>query len=280
MADRWQSEATASIRSWGFNTYKSPDMRYDKYGRPLFQSTPGTPDLFVFRGGRMTYVEVKDGYTNFPFNNFEQTKKDYIAKYCQAAPYGIEVWLWLALGSGSPNYKPEKSPRITWLVPIAEWYKVEEIIKPHQLSLPYRVGKGYNTVMQNNRFDAVTLLEKFMLKWKGAGLWALPDTHPFYNMYVNQPPLPLYELEASKNVRVQSHPAPAAGNHAGSRRQLASNGSHSQKHVTRRTGILPAGYIEGIVPTQSEGYARRTLQYMDYPQSFTVDTAIGKWCPI
>jgi hypothetical protein len=199
MADRWQGEATKSVRSWGFNSYKPPDAREYKWDPKkktlVLPDEPGKPDMMVWRGGRMGVIEVKDGYDAFPFANFEENKRDYAAKWCMAAPYWIQYWVWLCLGVGQPQWPAEKQPRRTWLIPLQEFYAVEELLKPHQLSIPYFAGKGRLRILQDNQWDAIHLFQEFEVQWNKNGFWRLPTKHPFYRLYVEPEPLPMYERE-------------------------------------------------------------------------------------
>jgi len=245
---------------WGFNTFKNPDIRYDKWGKPLFQGEPGKPDMDVWGGGRFTMIEVKDGYDSFSFNNFEQNKREYIAKYCTPAPYLVQVWIWLSLGNGYPNWKPEKQPRFTWLIPYQEWLKMEERVRPYQATLPYLAGRGYGLEMQAQKLDAVHIFERFVLQWE-KGVWQLPHTHPFYKMYIEAEPVPFYQTEENPQNAKRFNDNRSRG----SRRDVFGNLEYNfglrrcfAGTTPEGTGIIFAGQHERSFKTFNVGFARFT----------------------
>lgn len=281
MADKWQSEATKSLRSWGMNTFKPPDFSYTKYGQNRFQETPGRPDLMCWRGGRMTMVEIKDALTAFPFANFEQTKRDYAAKYCYSSPYNIDVWIWLCLGTGQPQWKPEKIPRLSWLIPLVEWYKVEEKVKPHQLSLPYRVGRGYNKIMQELKLDALNLLKNFTLEWKGSGIWTLSLKHPFSELYLSPQALPMYKQEDTPNVGINGHnDTTNIGNNDSSGRQRKDTGRNPKTNAAVRTSDIHARQYTWPLRAEYEDFPSRPHAHVDRLQQRIMDIRVGEWSPI
>jgi len=183
MADTYQPEVTRSIRSWGFWTLKPTDA-YQAFGgkkkRLVKPDEPGRADMIVTRGHRVCYVELKDATQGFAFTDFEQNKR--VWTRLMQDRFGASIWLFLILGIDPPNRNREKYPyaRRAWLLPIETLFRMETMIP--QKTLPMIASKGYNTMMQKNKMDAVHLLADYELPW-GKGNWLLPENHCFRSFF-------------------------------------------------------------------------------------------------
>lgn len=180
MADNNQAEATRDLRAAGMGTYKPPDVLRNRWGQPLFQDSPGRPDMFVFRGEKMTFVEVKNGAEGFEMKRMQRNKIDYYHQYI--VPIGMRMWLWLTIGTGQPHWNPSKMPRKTWLLPFEVYLATEAKIAPHNGILPYLVGKNHKLILRQNQWDAIHLFAEYELHWQSR--WVIPDTHLFHRLYL------------------------------------------------------------------------------------------------
>lgn len=169
MVDKGQGQATNSLHSWGFWTYKVPDL-WDNGGKS---------DSFVFYDGRAVFVEVKNAPSAFSFKKWRGNQRHWAKEMCRV--YNMDYWLWLELGKATRTAK--EKPKRAWLLPFEVFEWVESLIQPYQDSIPLEATKK---AMKALHLDALHLLNPFNLPW-GRGSYTLPLDHPFYLAY--RPPM-------------------------------------------------------------------------------------------
>lgn len=180
MADRHADEATRSLRKVGFGVRADPTAKY------ATQDENGRADLMIVRAGKGAYVEVKSGLDSFDLRSWRENQRQWWTEYCKPEPFSMELWFWLNIGVHPPSYNPEKySPRKAFLFPVEAYLEVEAKIVPYQFTLPYLAGTGYRKEMQEQKLDALTLLDQWKVTWSGNGTWAIPDSHPFSSAYLS-----------------------------------------------------------------------------------------------
>lgn len=176
----------------------------------------GRADMFAARNGKAVNIEAKQGSTGFMMSNWRENQREW-ARWTSGHPFNITYWIFLTLGEHPATYNPEKYlPKKTWLLPFNVMIDAENKIIEYQKTLPMRVGKGMNKVMQEKKLDAITLFSKYELVWSGAGtlvkpewmmrieelenvgktqevierskmyggFWVAPKTHLFYQMFI------------------------------------------------------------------------------------------------
>jgi hypothetical protein len=136
---------------------------------------PGRPDLVVMNPkGPGYYVEVKalnvGKATAFPFSSIYASQKRWLDAWEEVCPG--HAWL----GIGVCGIKE----REMYLLPWPAWWAIEEEVSIYQASLPYVVGDGYLTEMQELGLD-FRLLQLYRLervpkkeRLTGESGWKLP----------------------------------------------------------------------------------------------------------
>lgn len=119
----------------------------------------GRPDLIVMNPwGSGYYVEVKSmnlkRSTSFSFSDIYDSQRRWLSMWESLRPFGS----WLGMGVYGDG------PRSMYLIPWPEWLAVEERVSPYQNSLPWRVGPGYKTELQDECLDFRLLREYKMLR--------------------------------------------------------------------------------------------------------------------
>jgi len=134
---------------YGYWVHHIPDVKGSK--------RPGIPDLIVMNpSGPGIYIEVKAmrvrRQTAFDFSLIEESQRRFLASWLDVRPGGS----FLALGTIGER------PRQIFLVPWDKWLGVEGIVSEYQNSLPFEVGPGYRTEMQEGKLD-FSLLNKYAM---------------------------------------------------------------------------------------------------------------------
>lgn len=178
MADRSQAKVTRALRNAGFWTFKAQDAVWTKgfAGKKLaLPEEPGKADLIVARNGVMIFVEVKDAGLAFPFASWRDNQREWARATWD--DFRLDYALAITLGTDPPNRDPERyAPERLWIVPRFCYESIEALVEPYQSSLPYRVGPGYNRVLQDNNYDAVHLFADYALTWE-KGVFTFPRDH-------------------------------------------------------------------------------------------------------
>lgn len=170
MADKFAPEVIRSLHAWGFDTRTDPTAKY------ATQDSPGRADVMAGYGGKVAYIEIKNGGASFDFGEWRENQRLW-ARWCKHV-LKCEYWLFLVMGTDRPNARSGR-PRKAWLLPADKMLEVEKTLTVVQTSLPYAAIKGYSKILQENRWDAINLLVDYELPWS-KGYYALPQAHPFY----------------------------------------------------------------------------------------------------
>jgi hypothetical protein len=138
---------------------------------PVDVEPGGQPDYMVLMPPFGFFVEVKSAENNFSFSELTPKQREWLAEFCDIS------WLWLFMGT---SINARVNPRRAWLVPWRKWLGVEARVAPHGLK-----GLPYDTPHRREHRDlglsACHLLRRYALTWNGAGLWDIPERHPFWS---------------------------------------------------------------------------------------------------
>lgn len=127
-----------------------PDIPGDKQ--------PGRPDLVVMNpNGPGYYVEVKALNLNrdksFAFSSITEGQRRWLDTWQAVCTHPIGSWI--AIGVYQKRHE-------IYLIPWSRWARLENDVRPYQDSLPYAVGPGYLTELQNLKLD-FRLLDEYKL---------------------------------------------------------------------------------------------------------------------
>lgn len=126
-----------------------PDIPGDKQ--------PGRPDLVVMNPkGPGYYIEVKafspEKKKSFPFSDITDGQRQWLTIWEEQRPHGS----WLAIGAYWTRHE-------IYLIPWLYWQAIEDVVSRYQNSLPYKVGPGYLTELQEQQLD-FRMIEQFKLR--------------------------------------------------------------------------------------------------------------------
>lgn len=228
MADANHSDATLTLHYHGFIVRSDPTSKF-------LVEEPGRADIHAVRGGRAVAIEVKDGKRSgdnagFDMSEWRENQREWAELYCEAPPFSTPYWLWIRIGAHPPHYDPAKyNPKITWLIPRNEFLKAESKLKGIQNVLPYKARPGLRKEIQENKLDAINLFSGWELTWmkKGSvikpqwygdsageefskGMWVIPETHPFYEMFIGTSPIVYKHRRMTHGRRLQEQYSEAA----------------------------------------------------------------------
>jgi len=184
MADKYAHEGKRTLWQYGFAIRADNTTPYATSFEGRDEN--GRADWLVARNGRAFYIEVKYAKTAYRFNQWRENQRQWYEAYCKPSPYNMELWFLLFMGYQPPHYNPDKYkyPRKAWLFPAEKMIEVEAIVLPIQGALPYRASSGMRKQIQQNQYDAVTMLSEFALEWSGNGTWAIPKGHILSKIYL------------------------------------------------------------------------------------------------
>lgn len=166
MADRNHSFAIQMLHYYGFLTRSDPTIANVAFGRA---------DICALQNGKAVNVEVKCGSVTFDLRNWRDNQRRW-AEMSQAYPYNVPYYIFLTMGTHDADYNKEMyDPKRSWLIPSQYMLHIIEIITPIQNTLVYRIKKGINKRLQDNSYDAITLLKKYELIWAKRGSIQRPD---------------------------------------------------------------------------------------------------------
>lgn len=187
MADKYANEVKTAFNMQCYISRADPTEKFATAGEN------GRSDLVVLKNGRGVAVEIKSGKTGFNFTDWRSNQREWASKYC--AMCGVPYFIWLNLGEARQKSDLDRGKllRRAWLIPEKIFLEAEDKIKAVQTTLPYQVGKGYNTFLQENKLDAITLFKDFELSWSKLVIpwnkaqakycWVIPTDHPFYKFF-------------------------------------------------------------------------------------------------
>jgi hypothetical protein len=170
MRDKWQEEATRTLRACGFVPIKLPDYHFDSRGKKVYPN-PGRPDtFFAGRGHHGGFVEVKTGrgehHQRFDFKEWREDQRTWY--YQEALPYQASYWLFIVLGE---RVNGKEYPRIAMLITAERLLQIEQ--QANKKSLSYE--------------EAVNLDGgHWLLTWAGDNIWDVPAKHPFAKKHIQQ----------------------------------------------------------------------------------------------
>ena len=213
MADKNAHYCTRMLHHHGFLTRTDVTAQFIGHDK---KDDIGRADMFAARGGKAVNVEVKRGISGFLMTEWRENQRKW-AEWSSQPPFCVPYYLYLTIGTHPPTYNPlNYLPRKSWLIPFKVVLQAEEKIVAYQKTLPMRVGKGMNKTMQELKLDAITLFEKYELKWeaqnalekpewmwrvdelessgkttavverskKYGGFWIVPESHVFYREFI------------------------------------------------------------------------------------------------
>lgn len=154
-----------------------------------YATDPGSADILCAVNGFSACIEVKTGNGNIPFAGWRDNQRGWAEQWCRAL--NTEYWIWW----GVRNLPPDKTTG--YLIPYTEQLFLENMIRPVQASLPYKVEAGMSKILQEKRWDCTNLLGDFETpiysevlgldkngKRRHAYYFDLPETHPFRLHYM------------------------------------------------------------------------------------------------
>lgn len=189
MADIYQKEITKMLHEYNIFTRYERALPTIRDGRVISWQTPTrrSPDL---TGGlvHQIHVEVKTGTNEtFCFPSWQDGQREYAEEW--RLKRGCEYWLAIVVET---KHSPNRVKRAAFMVPYPIMIQTEEIFSGIQKSIPYKALKRMNKLVQDRNLSMERLWLDFMLDWIPGNGWALPESHPFAKMYLNQKPY-LYE---------------------------------------------------------------------------------------
>lgn len=135
----------------------------------------GRPDrAMIHPSARSCYIEVKTVRRNETAFSFSEISDEQRAT--------LNDWL----GRGGACYlalgvirRPKRNDRLEWLylVEWSKWVALENLVRPHQDSIPVKAGPGFSKELQKRNLDIETQLWPWSLGQRPGG-WFLPQDHP------------------------------------------------------------------------------------------------------
>ena len=131
----------------------------------------GHPDYTVLVPPFGFFIEVKSAATNLSLAEISPRQREWLDEFAAIS------YLWLFMGTA---INARTAPRRAWLIPWAQWRRVETRLAAHGL-------KGLPADLPHRRdhrdlgLSASNLLKRFALTWQGSGAWTIPPEHPFWS---------------------------------------------------------------------------------------------------
>lgn len=179
-------EVEHTIAGYGGYWKKTTDMHFVKNGKVAQHTDVGAIKKAPKRGdvdfaaifpvtGLGAIIEVKYKRHNFAFAEIREEQRDVLNKF------GKLSWLWLFMGD---RIAGKDFPRCAWLIPWAEWLKVEARFVNEGLQ-----GMAYVLPKEKRHRDLCLSARDQLLEWElhyaAAGSWAVRFHHPFYKLILS-----------------------------------------------------------------------------------------------
>jgi len=185
MGDKWQGEIVKMLHNYNIHTRSHPPLKHlEGWG----VADPASPDI-VGGNAKTILIEIKTGDLNsFPFSKWKEHQREWARNI--RIQSGIEYWLAIVIPM---NEIVQAVKRVAFLIPYPVMLKLEELIRPFQNSVPFRLNKAHLLLMRDQGLDMEQLLDMFRLDWVPRTGWVIPKTHSFYWMYLRHNTSYLYK---------------------------------------------------------------------------------------
>lgn len=153
---------TKMLRYYGFLTRSDVTERFVGQDQ---KKDIGRADIFAARNGLAVNVEVKRGISGFDLSNWRSNQRSW-GVWSSQPPFNVPYYIFLTIGKHPAHYSPSSyMPKRTWLIPLNKMIEVCNTIEPIQKTLPYKTKGGMKREMQDNQYDAITVLQEYELEW-------------------------------------------------------------------------------------------------------------------
>jgi hypothetical protein len=177
--ERGNPEVARTFKALGGFAEKKTDLWNAIHALRLAQGQPdpvaiepgGQPDYIVLLPPFGFFVEVKSAESNFALSELSDKQREWLTTYADIS------WLWLFMGTAINS---TTLPRRAWLIPWRKWLALEAKLAAHGLrGLPY--DTPHRRAHRELGLSASSLLARYALAWTSAGVWDVPDRHPFWS---------------------------------------------------------------------------------------------------